>query len=508
MSKEKKEELTMAKSEGKGQLFVPHANVPGPARLKMARPDNSGSVNTDPMFMADRLAIINHVMAYSYLIDEGRWDDWYALFSDDFSFETTVPEIGTVLIKGMKAFKEFINFRYIIPGKTSKGVRRHTQGNVHVAEQTATTAKVRTYMFISSVPAANELHLLTSGTYNADLEKRSGKWIITRWYIEVDVPLSPSKIPEGFTEKELKWIPDPSTAMPGAGPVAVPVQGKVTLKNHPFSMGALYENAPEWFWRDIDVVIVDYLTDAMSAAAFLPEQCTTLPIPELPGYSAVKQVWAHYRDSSFGPYNEFMPVIPCLFKGQLFLHVPFIYVDNDAAMAGGREIGGWPKKMGDIRMDRFGNEYRCSFERHGERLASASMQVGGKLFSTPLPADKPVSLPYPYNLTLVLPPPTGKPQASVPLPTTTIKLIPGVGVDNPPPTIARLIGAPWNMKGAFYSGSGASIAYHPSEKDPLHKLPILQTLGAMYFSGGMTLALKDIKVLDDMLKNHRVSRAA
>src|SRR3546814_19911634 len=94
-------------------------------------------------------------------------------------------------------------------------------------------------------------------------------------------------------------------------------------------------------------------------------------------------------------------------------------------MAGGREIGGWPKKMADIRMDRFGNEYRCSFERGGRRLASASMHIGAKMFSTPLPATKPVSLPYPYNMTLPLPPPTGTAQDSVPLPSATLQLIPG-----------------------------------------------------------------------------------
>jgi acetoacetate decarboxylase len=491
----------MAKKATKG--FVPHANVPGPTRLHMELADNSGAVNTDPMFMADRLAIVNHVMAYAYLIDEARWDDWFALFSDDIVFENSTPELGTVVIKGMGPFKDLVNHRYIIPGKTSKAVRRHTQGNVHVAEQTATTAKVRTYMLITNVPAADHLHSLTTGTYNADLEKRDGKWIITRWYIEVDAPLSPSKLPEGFTEDQFKWIPDPSLAMPGAGTVAVPEKGQITLKNHPFSTpanGPMYQNAPVWSWRDIDVVIVDYLTDSKSAAAFLPEQVTTLPIPELPGYSAIKQVWAHYRDSSFGPYNEFMPVIPCLFKGDLYLHVPLIYVDNDVAMAAGREIGGWPKKMAEISMERVGNEYRCSLERHGQRLASARMHVGSKLFSTPLPADKPVSLPYPYNMTFMLPPPTGKPQPTVVLPTTTIKLVPGVGVDNPPPALARLIGSPWHMKGSFHGGSGASINYRPSENDPFYKLPILKTLGAMYFEGDMTLALKEMKVLDDMLK--------
>ena len=483
--------------------FVPHQSVPGPLRLEMAIADNSGTVNTDPLFIADRQAILNHVMAYSYLIDEGRWDDWFALFSEDVVFENSTPELGTVLIKGMAAFKDLVNSRYIIPGKNSKGVRRHTQGNVHVAEQTETTAKVRTYMLISSVPAADKLSILTSGTYNANLEKRNGKWTITRWYIEADAPLAPSPLPEGFSEEEFKWIPDPSIEMPGAGAVAVAVKGKVNLKNLPFSMGNLFQNAPVWNWNDIDVVIIDYLTDANSAAAMMPEQLSTFPIPELPGYAAVKAVWAHYRDSSFGPYNEFMPMIPCLFNGEMYLDVPMIYVDKDSAMAAGREIGGWPKKLAKIEFDRIGNEYRVSLERRGQRLASASMKIGGKLFSTPLPADKPVSLPYPYNMTLPLPPPTGKLQDDVALPSTSLKFFPGVGVGNEKasPTIARLVGSPWRMKGNFYSGSEGSISYHkPSDEDPFYKLPVLKVLGAMYFEGDMSLAFKEMRVLADLLK--------
>lgn len=483
--------------------FVPHKNVPGPPRLDMAVADNSGTVNTDVQFIADRQAIINHVMAYSYLIDEGRWDEWFQLFSDDVAFENSTPELGTVLIKGKAAFKDLVNTRYVIPGKNSKGVRRHTQGNVHVAEQTPTTAKVRTYMIISSVPAADHLHILTTGTYNANLEKRDGKWTITRWYIEVDAPLSPSKLPEGFPESEFKWIPDPYTFLPGAAPG--PTKGLVTLKNMQaaFSIpasGAMYGAAPEWFWKDTDIVVVDYLTDAKSATAFLPEGMTTLPIAELPGYSAVKQIWARYGDSSFGPYNEFFIVIPALYKGQMSLYNPLIYVDRDSAMAGGCEIGGWPKKIGEIRMERSGSGYQLSFARNGKQLASAEMQVGSKLFSTPLPANTEVHLSYPYNMTFPRPAPTAQPQATIPMPTTTVKLIPGVGGDNPPPALAQLIWSPWQLKGDFFGGSGTSVKYQPSEDDPLHKLPVLKVLGAMYISGEMTLALKDMKVLEDLLK--------
>ena len=461
-------------------------------RLATEQADNSGCVNTDPMFIADREAIVNHVMAYSHLIDDGRLEDWFALFSDDVEFVSSGPELGTATTHGMKDFRELILNRY---GKPTTAVRRHTQGNVHVLEQTATTAKLRCYMLITTVPDADKLNILTTGVYHANLEKRNGKWTITRWYIEADAPLNPSAVPAGA-----EYIPDPRFVIPGA--VAGPVKGLISIKDHPYTTPAsapLYSLAPNWFWKDIDVVIVDYLTDVKSAVAMLPEDVTTVPIPDMPGYSAAKQIWAHYSDSSFGPYNEMFVVIPCLYKGGMYLYVPFIYVDNDKALAGGREIGGWPKKIADIRMERAGNEYRLSLDRGGERVASASVQIGEKLFSTPLPADKPVSLGFPYSLTFPLPAPNGKPQEMIPLPTITIKLIPGVGSDNPAPEVAQLISANWLVKGDFYGGSG-SVAYSPSDNDPMYKLPSLKVLDAMYVRGNMTLAVKNIKVLEDLLK--------
>jgi SnoaL-like domain len=197
--------------------FAPHKNAPGPPRLHVEVADGSGKVNTDIQFIADRQAIVNTITAYSYFFDEGRWEELFALFSDDILFENTTPVIGTIISRGKKVFRQIFQDRYITPSKTSVAVRRHTQGNIHVAEQTATTAKVRTYMLISNVPCADKLQVLTTGTYNAVLKKRKSRWVITRWYIEADSPLAPSSLPEGFSDEEFKWIPDPSTAMPGAG---------------------------------------------------------------------------------------------------------------------------------------------------------------------------------------------------------------------------------------------------------------------------------------------------
>ena len=169
-----------------------------PTRLPMMQADNSGTpLPTDPAFLADRLAIINHVTAYSYLIDEERWDEWFALFSDDILFETTVPCFGTVKTKGIKAFRKFVDVRFRGPGsEKNTAVKRHTMGNVHVASQTATTAEVRTYLLISLARPDGRFVVFTSGTYNASLEKRKGKWTITRWYIEVDAAAPKSDIPK------------------------------------------------------------------------------------------------------------------------------------------------------------------------------------------------------------------------------------------------------------------------------------------------------------------------
>jgi len=176
-----------------------------PKRLPMMQADISGKPLTSIKAIADRQAIINHVTAYSFLIDEGRWDEWYALFSDDILFETTAPCFGTIRVKGKEAFKRFVDIRFGGPGsETNRVAHRHTMGNVHVAEQTDTTAEVRTYLLISNAFPDGHFQVFTSGTYNVSLRKRNGVWTITRWYIETDAPVPPSEI----NIEGVEFIPD------------------------------------------------------------------------------------------------------------------------------------------------------------------------------------------------------------------------------------------------------------------------------------------------------------
>jgi 3-phenylpropionate/cinnamic acid dioxygenase small subunit len=164
-------------------MFLRH-NAPEPAPLHLAKADSSGAIHTHILLSSDRLAIMNHVLAYGHLIDEARWEDWYALFSDDVSFEIATPASGTLIIKGKQPLRAFIDDRFIKKAAAWAALRRHTMGNVQVVSQTEMTANVRSYLHISGATDADQWSVFTTGTYNADLERRSGKWIITRWSIE------------------------------------------------------------------------------------------------------------------------------------------------------------------------------------------------------------------------------------------------------------------------------------------------------------------------------------
>ena len=73
---------------------------------------------------------------------------------------------------------------------------------------TDTTAEVRTYMLITAAPASGQFKPVTTGTYNASMEKRDGRWTITRWAIEADMPVKGSPTLKRLKEEIFKIVPD------------------------------------------------------------------------------------------------------------------------------------------------------------------------------------------------------------------------------------------------------------------------------------------------------------
>ena len=85
--------------------------------------------------------------------------------------------------------------------------------------------------------------------------------------------------------------------------------------------------------------IVTYRTDPEALAAVVPEP---LEIVE----PLVKYEFIRMPDSTgFGDYTETGQVIPVRFKGEDGAYVHSMYLDDEAPIAGGRELWGFPKKL-------------------------------------------------------------------------------------------------------------------------------------------------------------------
>ncbi|MET0715734.1 MAG: acetoacetate decarboxylase family protein, partial [Mycetocola sp.] len=265
-------------------------------------------------------------------------------------------------------------------------------------------------------------------------------------------------------------------------------------------------------YRNIDYISIAFATDAENAAALIPEELELVDIPALPGHSAVNLVFAKYRECDLGPYTEVIVSIPVRHKGQVYGYVPAIYVDNDAALLAGRELGGYPKKMADITIRNYGNLFLSQMSRGSMQektadpsfsdVASCSVTKGERLFSVPLPAATAVELPTPYDQLLPLPPPSGQPQDYV-IPTMALRRFPGIGAGPDGAAgaeVLQLVATPWHItKAEFFAGDLPSMELYPSKDDPIAQmLPCNLVLGAFILRGDMYTKSEEWMLLENL----------
>ena len=294
---------------------------------------------------------------------------------------------------------------------------------------------------------------------------------------------------------------------------------EVYLKQTMPAQSPVYPTGEVYTYRNSEMALVAFTTDEDKAAALIPEQLQLIKIKQLPAQTAAFAIFAKYRENDqIGPYMEVIVAIPVLHKRQLWFYVPYIYVDSDSAMAAGREYGGYPKKQARIEMRAFGSLWLGTMSRgtmqekttnpNFNDIFSMSLRKGGRLFSLPLSGDKSPQLPFPYNLILPMPKPTGQPQPYV-LPTMGLRRIQGVG---PGPNgaygaeIAQLVTSPWLMsKGAFYAANDVSLEFYPSKEDPIAQtLPINAVLAGVILQAElMTTTATDWTVAEDLLKTKK-----
>ncbi len=267
------------------------------------------------------------------------------------------------------------------------------------------------------------------------------------------------------------------------------LQGQLKKRQLPYAMGDLYKPEADgrFWWRDIDLISMYYLTPEAAEAAVLPSEFNLIPIP-LEGLAVAGLTFAKYCGGTLEPYNEVYLEVPCLYKGQPYSYIPAMYVTTDQAMAGGRELLGFPKKLATIEMDALGTQFTGRLSRQGAHLASISFNQGKMLFSVPLPAQEQVVLPPPFDLMVVLPEPTGSPQG------VSAHLL---GTRFIPQGLApQHLDSLWKWEqGTVWAGEG-SIEYAPSDTEPLAQFPVMGVIASLLFRGDM--AGYGVQVLTDM----------
>ncbi|TAJ93907.1 MAG: hypothetical protein EPO31_06930 [Gammaproteobacteria bacterium] len=142
-------------------------------------------------------------------------------------------------------------------------------------------------------------------------------------------------------------------------------------KLNPAKMGmTMPVNAPAFvdkppYWRGVKSFTFNYITDPKAAAALVPEP---LLIPE-PVKATL--IFNDFEWSTGGPYYELLQGINVEFEGEECLYFPQLAVTEAVPLLAGREIYGFPKKVGNIEFVRQDDILAMFYERpRGLRIAT------------------------------------------------------------------------------------------------------------------------------------------
>jgi acetoacetate decarboxylase len=221
--------------------------------------------------------------------------------------------------------------------------------------------------------------------------------------------------------------------------------GQLTPDKFGYSMpldSPLYEPFPVYY-RDITLLLYAYVTDAKAAAALLPPQL------ELPDVPVAQMVFATYPFSTVGTYNEVAQTIACTYQGKPMAYAVRLHVTNAMAMAAGREIGGFPKKLGEITFEA-GEYYSSTLESPaGFRLASALLDP-----MAPIPNAVPKTLDF-----------------------VSLRVFPNP-LDPKTPSLAQLIGTSWILSdGEMWEARGSvDLTDVSTAINPYNALPVVEPI--------------------------------
>ena len=203
--------------------------------------------------------------------------------------------------------------------------------------------------------------------------------------------------------------------------------------------------------------IITYRTDPDVLRAVIPAPLEfTQPL--------VKFEFIRMPDSTgFGDYTESGQVIPVSFKGQAGGYVHAMFLDDEAPIAGGRELWGFPKKLAS------------------PKLSVEKDTLLGVLHYGPVPVAV-ASMGYKHRAL-----PIDKIQASLLAPNYLLKIIPHVDGKPRILELVRYFCEDVTVKGAWEGPAALELFHHALA--PVASLPVLEVVSGVHIQTDLTLGL-------------------
>ena len=240
------------------------------------------------------------------------------------------------------------------------------------------------------------------------------------------------------------------------------------VRQRAFAMPLTNPSYPPGPYRFVDreFFVITYRTDPEALRAVVPEP---LEVPE----PLVKYEFIRMPDSKgFGDYSESGQVIPVEFEGQRGGYVHAMYLNDDAPIAGGREIWGFPKKLAQPSLTVEKDTLLGTLDYGPVRIATGTM--GYKHRTLDLDAV----------------------EASLKAPSFLLKIIPDVDCSPRICELVRFFLEDLTVKGAWAGPTALELGNHALA--PVGELPVLEVISGVHILTDLTLGLG--QVVHDYLK--------
>ena len=232
--------------------------------------------------------------------------------------------------------------------------------------------------------------------------------------------------------------------------------------NSAFAMPLTNPSYPRGPYRFVnrEYLIISYRTDPEALRAVIP---APLEFTD----AIVKYEFIRMPDSTgFGNYTESGQVIPVTFNGVAGSYVHSMYLNDDAPIAGGREIWGFPKKLAEPKLRAEKDTLVGTLDYGTIRVANGTMG-------------------YKHRALDVV-----KVAASLSAPGFLLKIIPHVDCTPRICELVRYFLTDITVKGAWEGPAGLELFDHALA--PVAELPVLQVLSATHILADLTLGLGEV----------------